>query len=172
MTVIAPDPAEKIEYFAKKGRLTLHKREYKSPEASQYSLVISATSERRVNQTAAQDAKEAGVLVNVTDDPVLCDFVFPAVLKRGSLSVAVSTDGKSPFLAGHLRAILEDIFPEHWNQIAEAAALFREKVRRLHPRAPAKQAACYEKFIRVDWKKLLQDKSGPVLSKIFEDLVQ
>lgn len=160
ITVVAPQPVDKIEYFAKTGRLTLEKREYRSPEASKYGLVISASSDHDVNKTAAADCKKAGVPVNVVDNPSLCGFIFPAVVKRDNLTVAVLTDGKSPFLAGHLRSILEDIFPKRWEKIAKTAAAFRIKVRERWPKDQQKQAACYGRFVNADWKEILKKKNA------------
>ncbi|MBI4677145.1 MAG: bifunctional precorrin-2 dehydrogenase/sirohydrochlorin ferrochelatase [Elusimicrobia bacterium] len=161
ITVIAPDPAERIERLANAERLTLMKRAYRSPEASKFALVVSASSHRDVNKTVARDCEAAGVLVNVVDSPSLCGFIFPAILKRDNLTVAVSTDGKSPFLAGHLRLILEGVFPERWKKIAKAAADFRTMVRKRWAESPKDRAACYERFVAADWKEILKGKKDP-----------
>ncbi|MFH1726531.1 MAG: bifunctional precorrin-2 dehydrogenase/sirohydrochlorin ferrochelatase [Elusimicrobiota bacterium] len=173
ITVVAPEPVEKIGYFAKAGRLTLEKREYRSPEASGYGLAISASDDRGVNKAVAEDCEKAGVPVNVVDDPALCGFIFPAVVKRGGLSVAVSTDGRSPFLAGHLRAILEDIFPDRWKNIADAAAAFRDKVRKRWPKDPRGQSECYTRFVSADWKDILKKKKdGPEIERELDGMLE
>lgn len=158
ITVVAPEPVKKIEYFAEKGGLTLEKRDYRPPEASEYGLVISASGDKAVNERVAEDCGKAGVPVNVVDNPPLCTFIFPAVVKRDSLSVSILTDGQAPFLAGNLRMILEEIFPDRWKKIIKLAGYFREKVRQRWPKDPRKQGACYGQFVSADWVEILKKK--------------
>jgi len=155
ITLIAPDPIERLEYFASKDLLKIIKRDYKSPEAAAYGLVISASDDRALNRQVYQDCKAAGVPINVVDNPNLCDFIFPAVVKRDCLTVAVATDGKAPFLAGHLRLILENVFPERWNKIARLAETFRKKVQRHWKNQPGQKADSINRFLNADWKTIL-----------------
>jgi len=158
ITVIAPKPEPKIEYHAEKGRIELIKREYASPEASGYGLVIAASNDGFVNKEVYNDAVAARVPVNVVDNPGLCDFIFPAVTKRDCLTVAVSTDGQAPFLAGFLREFLDGVFPDRWKQIAGYAGRFRRMVMEEGPKGPEKKSACLQRFLNADWKKLLKEK--------------
>jgi siroheme synthase-like protein len=159
ITVIAPEVDQKIEYHAERGRITLEKREYRSPEASAYGLVVSATDDVELNGRVHEDARGAGALVNVVDDPPHCDFIFPAILRRDCLTTAISTDGKAPFVSGHLRMVLENIFPKHWNRLMTLAASFRKMVRDRWPDEPAKKNACYAEFLEADWKSMLKELS-------------
>ena len=159
ITVVAPEVDEKLEYHAKRGRITLEKREYRSPEAAAYGLVVSATDDVALNGRVHEDARGAGALVNVVDDPPHCDFIFPAVLRRDCLTTAISTDGKAPFVSGHLRLVLENIFPKHWERLMKLAASFRTMVRSRWPDEPAKKNACYVEFLEADWKKMLKESS-------------
>ncbi len=172
ITVIAPDPVEKIEYYAQKGILKLEKRKYKAPEASSYGLAISASNDKTVNQLVAKDCRTAGVPVNVVDTPALCDFTFSAVVKRDCLTVAVSSDGKAPFLAGHLRLILENVFPENWNKIAKIAASFRKKVIRRWKNEPQKKMESYERFLNADWKTILKNMTDQELEEELNRLLE
>jgi len=159
ITVVAPEAHEKLEYHAKRGQIALERREYQSPEASRYGLVISATDDAALNQRVYEDASEAGALVNVVDDPPHCDFIFPAVLRRDCLTVAISTDGKAPFVSGHLRLVLDNVFPEHWGRLMRLAASFRNRVRERWADDPGKKNACYAEFLEADWKSLLKESS-------------
>jgi siroheme synthase-like protein len=170
--VVAPKPIDKIEYFADKGKLKLEKREYKSPEASGYGLVISASDDKDVNQQVSEDCGNAAVPVNVVDNPTLCDFIFPAVIRRDILSVAVSSDGKAPFLSGQLRLILEDIFPQRWNKIAALASRFRKRVLARWRGQPEKKAQCYNRFLQADWKTILKDKSDTEIEEELERMTE
>ncbi|UCD17331.1 MAG: bifunctional precorrin-2 dehydrogenase/sirohydrochlorin ferrochelatase [Candidatus Zixiibacteriota bacterium] len=157
ITVIAPEPDEKIRYYAAKGKLTLQERGYKSPEASDYGLVIAASDDIEVNKRVYDDCQRTGTPVNVVDNPNLCDFIFPAVVKRDFLTVAVSTDGKAPFLSGHLRLILDDVFPAHWKKIARHAAEFRKRLQERWADNPNEKAEAISRFLSADWKKMIKE---------------
>ena len=87
-------------------------------------LAIAATDDLNLNRRIYKDCQEFEVLCNVVDQPDLCDFFVPAVVKRGPLQIAVSTDGKCPAYAGHLRKKLEDQFTEdHGRFVVELEAI-------------------------------------------------
>jgi siroheme synthase-like protein len=66
-------------------------------------VVVAATDDAAANRWLGEASRKAGVLVNVADDPEHCDFYSPAVVRRGPVTVAISTNGGSPLLAGQLR---------------------------------------------------------------------
>lgn len=71
-------------------------------------------------------ARESGVLVNVEDSTALCDFYTPSVVRRGDLTIAVSTAGKSPGLARRLREKIENLFGPEWQDRLDRLATARE----------------------------------------------
>jgi siroheme synthase-like protein len=157
ITVVAPEVHEKLEYHAERGRIALEKRDYRSPEAAAYGLVIAATDDATLNRRVHEDTKGKTALVNVADDPKHCDFIFPAVLRRDCLTAAISTDGKAPFVSGHLRLVLENIFPTHWSRLMKLAASFRKKVQSQWADHPRRKNACYSEFLEADWKSMLKE---------------
>lgn len=163
ITVIAPEVEDKIQYFSDSGRLKLKKREYRSPEASDYRLVISACDNMAVNRQVSEDCRKTNTLVNVVDQPTLCDFIFPAVIRRDCLTAAISTDGKAPFMSGHLRMILEEIFPSHWNKLMPVATRFRKMVQERWPDDVHQKTVCYTQFLEADWQNLLKEKNPSVI---------
>ncbi|MCK4462541.1 MAG: bifunctional precorrin-2 dehydrogenase/sirohydrochlorin ferrochelatase [candidate division Zixibacteria bacterium] len=169
ITVIGPKPDAKIEYHAKMGRVELIAREYTSPEAGKYGLVIAASSDAYVNNEVYKDAIAARVSVNVVDNPPLCDFIFPAITRRDCLTVAVSTDGQAPFLAGFLREFLDGIFPDRWCRIAGYAGVFRRMVMKEGPKEAEKRQQCLERFLKADWKVLLKDKDEEAIEMQFRN---
>lgn len=83
-------------------------------------LVIAATNDRQTNEEIYKDCQELEILCNVVDQPELCDFFVPAVVRRGDLQIAVGTEGDCPAYAGHIRRKLEEVFTnEHGNFLAE-----------------------------------------------------
>jgi uroporphyrin-III C-methyltransferase/precorrin-2 dehydrogenase/sirohydrochlorin ferrochelatase len=172
ITVVAIEPHEKIEYYAEKGLVKLEKRAYRSPEAQSYGVVISASNDGAVNEAVHADCKKAGVPINVVDNPGLCDFIFPAVVRRDCISLAVSSDGKAPFLSSHLRLILENLFPENrWEKIAGLAADFRVQVHKRWPDDPEKRAAAIAKFLESDWKELLRSNTDEELCRLLDGML-
>lgn len=83
-------------------------------------LVIAATNNTDMNRQIFADCQELEILCNVVDQPELCDFFVPALVRRGDLQIAVSTDGHCPAYAGHLRKKLEELFTDTHGLFVEA----------------------------------------------------
>jgi len=91
-------------------------------------LVIAATNDHELNKQIYKDCQELEILCNVVDQPELCDFYVPAVVRRGDLQIAIGTEGDCPAYAGHIRKKLEQIFTEkHGEFLAELEAM-RERI--------------------------------------------
>lgn len=89
-------------------------------------LVIAATNKIELNKQIYKDCQQLEILCNVVDQPQLCDFFVPAVVKRGGLQIAIGTEGHCPAYAGHIRKKLEKIFTEkHGLFLAELETLRR-----------------------------------------------
>lgn len=99
------------------------RRPYRSGEAAGYRLVVTATGIPELDREVFLDAERAGVLVNAADDPASCSFLMPAVLRRGDVSIAVSTGGVSPWLAGWVRRRIGEAVGE---EIADLATIIGE----------------------------------------------
>lgn len=91
-------------------------------------LVIAATSEHRLNEQIYKDCQQLEILCNVVDQPQLCDFFVPAVVKRGNLQIAIATEGNFPAYAGHLRKKLEQIFTAQHGEFLAQLETLRELV--------------------------------------------
>ena len=118
--VVAPRATAKIQGWSRKGKIRWRKREFHDADLANCFLVVAATSSSKLHKKIFRLAKRRGVLCNVVDVPKLCDFYYPAMVRRGSLQVAVSTGGESPALAQRLRKELEAQFgPEYGDWVAE-----------------------------------------------------
>jgi len=91
-------------------------------------LAIAATNNQEVNKQIYKDCQEMGILCNVVDVPELCDFFVPAVVRRGSLQIAIGTNGHSPAYAGHIRKKLEKIFTEEHGRFLEELDTLRPRI--------------------------------------------
>ena len=68
--------------------------------------------------------------------------------------------------------ILEDIFPPHWNKIANYATGFRKKVHKRWKGNPEEKANCFERFVSADWKKLLKDLSNEEIDSELDKMLE
>lgn len=105
--IIAPTVSDGIRAAAEDGALSWTERAYRRGDLNGALLAFAATNDRAVNADVVTDARMAGVLVNSVDDPRAGDFIVPATVRRGDVSVAVSTGGRSPSFARQLREELE-----------------------------------------------------------------
>lgn len=108
VTVISPEITEKIKELETRGEINYIKRGYRVGDLAGSFLVYVATDNLEVSRGCHQEALSEGVLINVVDVAELCDFIVPAVVKRGDLTISVSTNGNSPMLAKKLREELEE----------------------------------------------------------------
>jgi len=91
-------------------------------------LAIAATNKPKLNRQIYKDCQELEILCNVVDDPQLCDFFVPAIVKRGDLQIAISTEGDYPAYAGHIRKKLEQVFTEKHGQFLNELETLRKKI--------------------------------------------
>ncbi|HEY4763875.1 MAG TPA: bifunctional precorrin-2 dehydrogenase/sirohydrochlorin ferrochelatase [Candidatus Sulfotelmatobacter sp.] len=108
--VVALDASPAVREWARAGRLELELRAYSGKDLEGAFLAVVATNSRSLNQRVYDEAQRRGVLCNVVDVPDLCDFFYPAIVRRGDLQIAVSTSGQSPSLAQKIRQQLEQQF--------------------------------------------------------------
>ena len=132
VVVISPDVTENIARWATEKSIDLTKRRYRAGDMAGYELAFITTNDAAVNATAYHEGRERGVWVNTADDPAHCDFILPSVLRRGDLTVAVSTGGGSPALARTIREELGIHFTPEYEQLAKLAAEARAE---LHKRS-------------------------------------
>tara|TARA_B100000035_G_scaffold63895_1_gene51788 strand:- start:1391 stop:2794 length:1404 start_codon:yes stop_codon:yes gene_type:complete len=131
ITIISLEFSDYILDLARETNIKCVKQEYseKILEGNKFNFVISATNDISLNERVAKDCKKHNIIVNVVDQPEICDFIFPSILERGDITVAVSTGGASPVLARVLRTKLETMVPGSYGKLAEIVAANRIKVR-------------------------------------------
>lgn len=100
-------------------------------------LAVIATDDTDLNRIAAEEARAERVLVNTVDDIDYCDFIAPAVVQHGDITLAVSTNGKSPAFARFLREQLESFLTPEYGDLLEVLEKVRKELRRRKVRVPA-----------------------------------
>jgi len=148
VTVIAPKLARDLQRLLAEGRIDLQQREYREGDVEGYEVVMVATDDGAVNAQVAAEGKRRRVWVNAADDPKNCDFILPAVIRRGRITIASSTGGASPALARRLREELEAYMTDDIPALADLLAEVREELRArgIAPSAEVWQAAIDEEL--------------------------
>jgi len=127
--VVAEALCDRLEVHVEAGRVTWRAGRFCEGDVSGYALALAATDDAVVNRAVHERAREAGIPVNVADDPALSTFYVPAMVARGHLQVSVGTGGRSPSLAVRLRQELDDRLPDWYGEYVEWLGRARERVR-------------------------------------------
>ena len=104
------------------------RREYREEDLSLADYVVAATGIREVDRGVANDCRRRKIPVNVVDDQAYCDFIFPSIVKRGPLTIAISTSGTSPAYAMQLRRELDEMLPDEIEGVLERMGEIRKDV--------------------------------------------
>ncbi len=139
ITVVAPHTHAAIDALADTGAVRLMRREFVDEDVRGALLAIAATGDREVNRRVFDACRARGVLVNTVDDPDLCTAIFPGIIDRAPVTVAVSTGGASPSLARHLRERIEQVLPAGTGRLAQFLARRRPEINRAQPDARARR---------------------------------
>ena len=126
--VVAIAASGQVREWAEAGKIELELRAFSLSDLDGKFLAVVATASRSLNEFVYREAQRRGVLCNVVDVPELCDFFYPAVVRRGDLQIAISTAGQSPSLAQKLRQQLERQFGEGYAAWVEQLGATRRLV--------------------------------------------
>jgi precorrin-2 dehydrogenase/sirohydrochlorin ferrochelatase len=132
VTIIAPEATGRLQALQADGSIRWLARPYCKGDVREdggFVLVMAATDNSEVNELVREDALQAGVLYNAADDPTGGDFIVPAVLRRGSLTIAVTTGGDSPALAARIRHELEETYGAEYEAYIEFLGEARRRLR-------------------------------------------
>lgn len=154
LRVVAPEIDSQLVALVEQSQGLVHHRGYASGDLEGAVLVIAATDDEPLNAQISRDAQARGVPVNVVDAPALCSVIFPAIVDRSPLIVAVSSAGDAPVLARLIRAKIETWIPSAYGQLAGLAKRFRQQVKQLFPDVQQR---------RVFWEDVFQ---GPIAERV------
>lgn len=128
VTVVTPEATDNVARWSKQGLLKLLARRYRAGDTVGFHIVFAATDDPNLNEAVYRECQNGGTLINSADDPDRCDFILPSVLRRGDLTVAVSTGGQSPALARTIREELELYFTAEYEALVKLAAEVRAEL--------------------------------------------
>ena len=141
VTLVAPEVTGGIASLAAEGAVAHEARPYRAGDLGGAAIAFVAVDDPEASARIAEDARAAGVPVNVVDRPAMCDFYVPSVLRRGRLAIAISTDGASPAWARRLRKQLEAEIGPEWEKLMDALASVRAKLMTEVPDPARRRAA-------------------------------
>ena len=129
VVVISPELCSELEQFAENGKIQVFRRTYQPGDVEQAVVVIAATSDTGINLAVSEDARRNDTFVNVVDDASISDFIVPSYMRRGNITLAISTNGGSPALARKLRVKLEKEFGGEYARLALLVSEVRSEVK-------------------------------------------
>jgi len=152
VTLVAQRVGEGVRRLAATydGSVVIHERAYRHADLAGMTVVIVAVDDAALARRIGDEARAAGLPVNVVDNPELCDFIFPALIRRGRIRVAISSGGDSPVLARLLKQRVEDALPDGTEALADFLAAQTPAVRERLPEVQAR---------RLFWERIIR---GPV----------
>lgn len=124
--VVSPEAEPGLLCMADEGRIELRHREFQTEDLEQVFMAFVATDRNSLNQEVADACRKRGILVNAVDDPPHCDFYVPSIMRRNSLVLAISTEGKSPAFARRLRKHLETVITPEYGDFVDVLGEVRQ----------------------------------------------
>jgi siroheme synthase-like protein len=165
VTVVAPSLTRGLATLARTGRIRHVARAFRPDDLADAHLAVAAVNDRQVSAEISAEARQRRVWLNAADEPERCDFILPAVLRRGPLTIAVASGGTSPALSRVVRDWLEAELPADLSLLAAATASVRRRLRASgRSPAPAAWRAALELEIRTRLTRSLEmagDQGGP-----------
>ncbi|OHC43960.1 MAG: sirohydrochlorin ferrochelatase, partial [Pseudomonadales bacterium RIFCSPLOWO2_02_FULL_63_210] len=155
LRIVAPEVRDELRALVVQGAGEVLLRNYQPGDLSGVVLIIAATDDEPLNAQISAQAQALGIPVNVVDAPKLCSVIFPAIVDRSPLIVAVTSGGDAPVLARLIRAKIETWIPATYGQLAGLAKKFRVQVKGLFPDVQQR---------RVFWEDVFQ---GQIAESVF-----
>lgn len=160
ITVISPEICKPLKELKDENKIEIILKPYSKEYIKDHKIVFCATDIRSLNEQVYEDCKSEGILLNVADNPSLCDFILPANVKRGALTISISSQGIAPFMVSELKKKSELVFSPAYNDIMELAGDFR-KILLVNEKykSPESRTEAFNKFLKTDWESILEKES-------------
>lgn len=157
LTVVSPTITEELELMLSAHQGIWRQARYSENELHGKTLVVAATADRATNENVYRDAAAVSIPVNVVDSPEFCTFIFPSIVDRDPLLIAISSSGRSPVLARILRRKIEALVPAAYGRLVNFAGRFRQLVKNQIPQDTPR---------RLFWEQALE---GSVAEQVLAD---
>lgn len=159
ITVLSPKFCLSLKNLSDKKKINIIKKNYSTEYIKDYKIVFCATDNPVINKTVREDCTKEGILLNVADNPLLCDFILPANIRRGDLTISISSQGKAPFFVKAMKKKIDQLIPQIYNKITVLAAEFRKQIIQNKKIDSIKiKTNLFKRFTSRDWEKILIEK--------------
>ncbi|MFO7839406.1 MAG: bifunctional precorrin-2 dehydrogenase/sirohydrochlorin ferrochelatase [Desulfosalsimonadaceae bacterium] len=165
VTLVSPELNRNLEDLPEHHDVTLLKRPYQSGDLEGHFLVIGATNDMDLNRRISADAESCGMLCNIADVPDACNFILPSVVRQGNLVLAISTSGKSPAFAKHLRKSLQDAYGPEYDRFLRLMGGIRKRLLE-EKHAPEAHKPLFEQLIESDLLQLIRNKDTEAINRL------
>jgi len=168
--VVSLEFTEALKALEDSSTVSLISKTYESSDLDNKFLVIGATDNEALNRKINDDAEKRNMLCNIADVPDICNFILPAVIRRGDLSIAISTSGKSPAFAKKLRKDLESTFGEEYATFLILMGAIRKKLLAIE-HAPEFHKPLFEKLIDNNLLDMIRTNNKENINQLLEEVL-
>lgn len=169
--VVSPTLLPELAALADEGQISVSCRPFEVDDTADASLVIAATNQPAVNRLVALHCRQEKIPVNVVDAPDLCDFLVPATIRRGPLTIAVSTGGTLPAMARKIRRKLEEDFDQNYGLLLAALGTARSRVL-AEIADPGRRKRIFSVLAAADLLSVIQDEGVAGLEEEINRLIE
>ena len=170
VTVVSINASEKLLKLAESGIIEIKRRPYTGSDLGGMFLVICATDDEELNRQVGRDAGKINMLCNIADRPESCNFILPALVKRGDLVIAVSTSGKSPAFAKKIRKDLEKQYGVEYADFLKLMGAIRKKLLS-NSHEPEAHKPLFEKLINKDIVQLIKKNDADKIDSVLYEVL-
>lgn len=154
ITIISEYVCDELKLLIEKNNIKWIQRNYQNNDVNNVFLVFAATNNFEVNKLISKEAKEKGILTNNVSSPEMCTFVVPSIVKRGDLTLTVSTNGKSPLISKFIRQELEQKYDLNYEELLNILGDLRQKaVTRIN--SESKREDFFNEILKLDPLELI-----------------
>ncbi len=173
ITVISPRLCKPLTKLSVEKKITIIRKPYSKEFLEGIKIVFCATNNEKINQTVFQHCGEKGILINSADNPALCDFILPANVKRGNLTISIASQGKAPFFTRIIKKKIETFIPPIYSDIADFAGDFRKKTLTVSKAKSSKyKPMMFKKFSETNWEELIKRNGKSKTKHHVQDLLK
>lgn len=170
VTIISPSLTSHLHTLVEQNKVAYISRIYQHGDLAGAFMVICATNQTEINHQVWQEASTNRQLVNVVDDTPRCNFIAPAILRKGDLNIAISTGGKAPALAVRLKERLQKEIGPQYERFLELSGQLREPLARNIPDFETRKKLWYE-LVDSDILELLSQDNEPAALDLISQVV-
>lgn len=167
ITVISLQVCEEMVQLELEHKITIRRKSYEGEDLKEAFLVISATNQKEVNLSVSKECKKRKIPVNVVDVQQECSFIFPAYIKKGPITVGITSSGTSPVISQRIKKKVIEVLPDYYPILSETLGTLREEMKE-RIKTEKQRKAIYEQLIAIGEQKegnINRDDVESVLSK-------